>query len=62
VTNAMVFSGIFCQICFLLCIGLRESLAGLHLGELSVTTNVSVAFISISFTSGDVIWVQELDS
>jgi len=42
--------------------GLSESLAGVHLGELSVTTNVSVAFISISFTSGDVIWVQELDS
>jgi len=58
----MVFSFICCQISFLLCMGLSESLAGVHLGELSVTTNVSVAFISISFTFGDVIWVQELDS
>jgi hypothetical protein len=47
---------------FLCTAGTIESLAGVCLRELFVITNEFGAGADISFTSGDVVWSQELDS
>jgi hypothetical protein len=55
VTNAIISFGFFCS-------GIIESLAVGGLRECSVTTNEIGTGFDISFTSGDVIWLQELGS